>query len=571
MAERDNEPVVESTYLIHEPLYGQGILATLNKYRISGTFTDAIITIEHEEFPCHRGVLAASSPYFMALFSSDLKEGKEARVVFKDMSAWTVKRLIEYAYSGSLEITVNNAQEILAAANLLEFPVVVDACCRFLETQLHPTNCLGIEKFAQLHSCDHLAKIAHKQALENFSSVVESDEFLNLSVDILSHYISSDHIDVRYEETVYEAVIKWIKSDIDIRVKYLPELLQHVRLPTVDLKYLEDIVEKDSLIQSSVECRAFVQDAKLYHETKTDQSGKRRLSMQKTTLPRPSTVAKECIVIVGGIDVYIQTSVEMYEPHKDKWSKLPDLPEMVSWYSVSSLHNNVYVLGGIVNGRIVPTAWKFDSAKRLWSKIMPMITARAKHVSTSMDNKIFVLGGIKADDTTDVEEIECYDYATKQWSLVGRSPSPRKQSCIVPYNQTLIEVGGTVGSKTTESYVYNGKTLVYSGEQFVLSESIQFAKIVVLNSVFFIIWEDSKQVIAMDPVKRTFRRLADMNYSHVHSGICVIDNRIYITGGLMDSKPSQVIEVYDSELDTWTVVKSMYLARACHGCVSIQM
>jgi hypothetical protein len=55
---------------------------------------------------------------------------------------------------------------------------------------------LGIEKFAQMHSCHRLADEAYKYALEYFSSATENLEFLELSVDSLIRYISSDYIDV---------------------------------------------------------------------------------------------------------------------------------------------------------------------------------------------------------------------------------------------------------------------------------------------------------------------------------------------------------------------------------------
>ena len=214
--------------------------------------------MEQEEFPCHKNVLAVSSAYFQAMFTSDLKESREVRISFSEVSAWTLKRIIDYAYSGQLEITHDNAQEMMAAGNHFEYPRIVEACAEFLRRQLHPSNCLE---------------------MENFSSVVEYDEFLELPIERLKHYISSDFIDVRNEEIVYEAVMRWVKFDVDDRRHYLPELMDKVRLGVLDIHSLS-LIERDPLVASSAECYSLVTQAQQLRAAIEGQVGKRRRSMQ---------------------------------------------------------------------------------------------------------------------------------------------------------------------------------------------------------------------------------------------------------------------------------------------------
>ncbi len=45
-------------------------------------FVDCILKIQDKEFPCHRLVLAASSPFFKAMFLSDLEESKKLVMFF---------------------------------------------------------------------------------------------------------------------------------------------------------------------------------------------------------------------------------------------------------------------------------------------------------------------------------------------------------------------------------------------------------------------------------------------------------------------------------------------------------
>ena len=57
---------------------------------------------------------------------------------------------------------------LLPAANLLQLSDVKDACCEFLVTQLHPSNCLGIRAFADLHGCLDLLSLADKYTSQHF-------------------------------------------------------------------------------------------------------------------------------------------------------------------------------------------------------------------------------------------------------------------------------------------------------------------------------------------------------------------------------------------------------------------
>jgi len=58
---------------------------------------------------------------------------------------------------------------LLPAANLLQLHDVQDACCDFLQSQLHPTNCLGIKAFADLHGCMELLSSSESYIQQHFS------------------------------------------------------------------------------------------------------------------------------------------------------------------------------------------------------------------------------------------------------------------------------------------------------------------------------------------------------------------------------------------------------------------
>ncbi|KAH3809199.1 kelch-like protein 24 [Dreissena polymorpha] len=577
---------VDGNYVLQEISYGIDLLKNLNEMRIKRLFTDTVLCLGQEEFPCHKNILSASSPYFQAMFTNDLRENRDMRVHFDDISPWTFKRIIDYVYTGKLEISTDNAQEMLAAGCRFQYPAIVDACCDFLQSELHPSNCLGIHLFAQVHSCKSLEDSSSKYALDNFSQLVQYDEFLELSYEQLLAFVASDLIEVRNEETVYNAVMRWIKFDVDERKQYVLQFLQEVRLPVMNINNLRSM-ENEPLIKNCEECLKLVLEAQVKHETIHDRYGRRRRSMQDTQFhPRPSTIAKEVLVVVGGINGYVTRTVEMFDPQKDTWSSLPDLPRPVTWFSVSAVVNCIIVAGGILDGRIIDSVWKFDTRGREWHEISHMTQPRAKHSSAVLYDRLYIFGGVTFTANFDMVDqgcIECFDPAKNQWTVVGHSLFPRTLSKIVPIGNLLVEVGGLQGDAKVNTMVcYEGSVENIAvkplREHFILPEPIQFAQMVVFGGVFYIIWEDTKRVITLDPEKRTFQRLPDLNFRHKNSGATVLKDKIYVIGGMTeavgatDSHACSVVECFDPETKTWTIEeKAMLEARACHGCVTVNM
>lgn len=201
-----------------------------------------------------RCVLAASSPYFQATFSNQFQEAINARVILHDVSPWTVKRILDYIYSGQLEITLDNALDYLRTGHMLHYPDIVDACCDFLSNNLHPSNCLGIKELGSLYGCTALEELAFNYALENFSSVVErSEELSELPLPSLVTYLSADNADICNEVIMWKALRQWVTADTDNRKEYLYKLLSCVRLPVLTSKEL-GVIASETLIRSQPNC-----------------------------------------------------------------------------------------------------------------------------------------------------------------------------------------------------------------------------------------------------------------------------------------------------------------------------
>lgn len=153
--------------------YPNKVLKNLNLLRENSQFCDVEIIAGNVRFSAHRAVLSAASEYFEAMFRPDfgLCENKQKSVIIHTIDAEILNNLLDFIYTGKIDISQSNVQELLAAADMLQLHEVVDGCCEFLRCELHVTNALGILRFAEAHNCKILAKAALDFIYSNFPGV----------------------------------------------------------------------------------------------------------------------------------------------------------------------------------------------------------------------------------------------------------------------------------------------------------------------------------------------------------------------------------------------------------------
>ncbi|POI25066.1 hypothetical protein CIB84_011184 [Bambusicola thoracicus] len=99
------------------------------------------------------------------MFTNDVREARQEEIKMEGVEPNALWALVQYAYTGRLELKEDNIECLLSTACLLQLSQVVEACCKFLMKQLHPSNCLGIRSFADAQGCTDLHKVAHNYTM----------------------------------------------------------------------------------------------------------------------------------------------------------------------------------------------------------------------------------------------------------------------------------------------------------------------------------------------------------------------------------------------------------------------
>lgn len=142
---------------------------------------------------------------------------------------------------------------------------MVDACAGFLSKSIHLESCIGILNLAESHVLTTLKTGAQDYITTQFSQLVQQQDFLELPAESLEAVLQRDDLDVKCEESVFEALMRWVRAQQEERFPLLARLLSHVRLPLLEPAYFVEKVESDELIRQCSEAFPLLQEARTYH------------------------------------------------------------------------------------------------------------------------------------------------------------------------------------------------------------------------------------------------------------------------------------------------------------------
>ncbi|XP_059377273.1 kelch-like protein 3 [Carassius carassius] len=528
----------------------------MNDLRSRRMLCDVLLVAGEVEVPAHRVVLASCSPYFCAMFTGDMSESKAHHVEIRDVDGQTLSKLVDYIYTAEIEVSEDNVQVLLPAASLLQLMDVRQVCCDFLQTQLHPTNCLGIRAFADLHTCTGLLSLAHAYTEQHFTDVMLGEEFMGLSLQQVCSLISSDKLTVSTEEKVFEAMIAWIKHDKEARLEHMPKLMEHVRLPLLSRDYLVQIVEEDPLIKNNNTCKDFLIEAMKYHLLPADQ---RHLIKTDRTRPRTPISLPKVMMVVGGQAPKAIRSVECYDFQEDRWYQVADLPSRRCRAGVVFMAGKVYAVGGFNGSLRVRTVDVYDGLKDQWSSVPSMQERRSTLGAAVLGDLLYAVGGF--DGSTGLSSVEAYSPKANEWMFVAPMNTRRSSVGVGVVDGKLYAVGGYDGASrqclsTVEEYNPVSNKWCYVTD---MSTRRSGAGVGVLNGQLYAAGGHDgplvrKSVEVYDPAANTWRQVCDMNMCRRNAGVCAINGLLYVIGGDDGSCNLSSVEYYDPAVDKWSLI-----------------
>lgn len=198
----------------------------------------------------HRLVFASSSDYFQAMLSHDMIETREECTELKGITLKGIEPLIEYVYSGVLDINLQNIHDVIAGATFLQITNAIDLCVKFLKDKMTFDNAEDLLKIGDLFSVASLRDYYRDYLLKNFLKFAESSTFLKTSADILADYLCDDALITTSESILFHHCLRWFEHDEKSRKAEAHKLFENIRMcidgwPLIHTAKCHNLFQKD--------------------------------------------------------------------------------------------------------------------------------------------------------------------------------------------------------------------------------------------------------------------------------------------------------------------------------------
>ncbi|KAG5880596.1 hypothetical protein JTB14_002401 [Gonioctena quinquepunctata] len=518
----------------------------------------------------HRLVLSAASEYFAAMFTGSLSNAEETEITLVDVNGDVLQAVVNYCYTGSIEIREDNVETLLSTACLMLLHEVVEACSRFLAHQLHPSNCLGIAVFAEHQACTSLLQEANAYTSQHFMQVIRNQEFLQLNVEQMANLLSNDDLNVSCEEHIFQALMSWIQHDAESRRQHIGYLLGLVKLPLLSPAFLTDQVEP--VTEGDSVCQKIIMDAMKWHLLPE----RRPQMVCSRTRPRKATLGK--LLVVGGMDKNKgATTIESYDPRLDVWTVAHHMSGRRLQFGIALMGCKLLVVGGRDGLKTLNTMECLDMETGSWAQLSPMNTHRHGLGVAVLGGTLYAVGG--HDGWSYLNTVERWDPAARNWQYVAPMQNQRCSAGIAVLGGKLYAVGGRDGAsclRTVECYDphTNKWTLVAP-----LTRRRGGVGVAVTNGFLYAMGgQDAPAnnpaasrfdcVERYDPSTDSWTSVAALSSKRDAVASCLFGDKLVAVGGYDGGHYLRTVEQYDPNTNEWSILAPLITGRA-GACVIV--
>ena len=509
----DLEPISEA----EQSLFCVELMKRLNMQRQQSYFCNVtLVAKEGNEFKAHRNVLSAASPFFSKLLQSEMKEKEEGVIRFEEISKSVLSDVLEFIYTGNVEINEKNAGDLIIAADYLLLESLKIISGRFLEKQMSSYNCISTFHFAEKYRCEELVLRSRKFIQDNFTSVAMSDEFLNLGAEEVEKWISSENILVGAEEDVFRIILTWIEQNKPERKDKFRQLFRHVRLV---------LLSRDSFFSYVV----------------TNELVTGHLSLTCASRRRLET---DAIVVRGGKKTYC------YLPEKDEWKRLADgLSENRNHTTqLIKFHDHLYSF------RRRADTERYEPGFNSWTTLKLSLPNEAFSLAV-VNGQIHAIyiQGLRRPRRRSILVIKRYNEELCTWETLVSSQDfyYTDDSCVVALGNCLYILGGGCSNKASRFDTVESKW------QEIASMPISKYSLcgVATQEKIFVTSAEGQECVVYQVSTNEWHTIPSLNFTRFFSCCLVCLNETVYVLGTAENNSSQASEIvvksYDPKLNKW--------------------
>lgn len=227
--------------------------------------SDIVFIINGERICAHKFILTLRCDYFRLMFSSGYREAIESEVEVKDTSIETFKTILNFIYTGRVDLNdkcVEEIIEILCICHRYELHDLLGHLLTFLTSAIDAENVCGLYETAKLYNFTELIEPCQRFLREKGYEVLNEDAIYALNANTILELFSDDKLCAE-EKEIFKAVAGWIRYNPKATDEEKEKLLATVRLEAISSNDLISSVWVSGLVDNNVILEIFQQRSEM--------------------------------------------------------------------------------------------------------------------------------------------------------------------------------------------------------------------------------------------------------------------------------------------------------------------
>lgn len=611
-------PFTNPDLTLKECDWSNSVLSCMNTMRKQRAFHDVLLCVDKHEIPAHRAILACYSPYMAdQLQLSKIPPNKEEMVLRKDLISIdpdSAEVLVEFAYTGKLEITSQHVANLYHAANLWQVNKVKNACASHMQDSMSCSNCIEIYKLAKLEGDNDLSNAAEEFMKNNMEHVATSHEFTllqRIQIEIISTQTKET---IHSDKALFHTALNWIRRTIKSGTSY-EKLLEgpQTLLLTEDnlLKTLEEVEEVEpTLIEDynldPTKVGTLTPERKQVNgfEPRT-QPKNNNISTPRKLIMTPdeseTTYRNSAWKVIGATDMadfrYVALAevdgelvcIMLYEKQQspkvtrrvkrnlsiETCNHHPPLSPMdhcVCAFGSAVLDGKVIIGGGYDKKRSYKKVSMYNPETNTWAALKSMTNPRIRFAMEVIGDRIYAIGG--SDGMNELKTCEVFDMKTG-WQPMASMNRERSNFGATTVNGKLYVIGGhSDGACIKNCELYDPETDKWS-EIAPLCQARSQLGVCNMNGLIYAVggsslWSCVNSVEVYNPANNEWSTVTSMTTNRRAAGVSVHNSKIYVVGGSDGQTVLDTVEFYDPCTQLWSPAASLEVPRMNLEVVSVR-
>ena len=519
---------------------------------VDESFCDIVLQVEDQDFRAHKCVLASCSEYFYKMFTLEMKEKYDKTITIKGINAHTFRAILDWIYTGKIELNEDNLDETLQAVSMLQLTDLFDEINTFVKSILNHETVFTLFSLTSIYSVQKLLTSVVTYFCNYFQELSTQVKFEVITKDIVYQVLTSNQLCISNEKSAFDFLVKWVNFDIEERREDFPDLFKLIRLQFVPIEYVINVVRKIDLVRQFHDCRDLVEDALAHHilpdliEKQTPRSSayvdlimfcppvdhylwtldieSKQLNKYPTKVVSSVNKYGNCAIAIKpnlavfcGAGDSFSSSADVVKCDGFEWKKMPSMTSPRAGAGATFFNNDLYVFGG-ENKNFLGT---FEKYREEWKSFKNPCMPRSYLAAQTMDDKIYLIGGympagtVENDQSSSNYKRPCktttiFRPAEMSWEDVGDMNRARASFACAAYNSKIYVLGGADCDMSAE--FLDTKSNLWTNIQ-ITSSSKTIYRIycycIIKGKLYF---SDAGQVFVYDIDKQHLDVLANSNY-----------------------------------------------------------